>query len=45
MRHETPACQIKFKLLQVRRNRTGQPSPRTARWILMVRPPRERPMA
>lgn len=29
----------------VRMKRTGQPKPRTAKWILVLRPPRERPMA
>ena len=32
-------------LTGVRMKRTGQPRPRTARWILVVRPPRERPIA
>ena len=32
-------------LAPVRTKPTGHPSPRTARWILVLRPPRERPMA
>ena len=38
------ACGTSPRCPAVRVNRTGQPSPRTARWILVLRPPRERPM-
>lgn len=35
----------RITLLAVKLKRTGQPRPRTAIWIFVLRPPRERPSA